>query len=1170
MSAYAGGLRASEVIRAAREREIVPDLALGLYVAAETLGALRALHARSCPHGALALERLVVTPDGSVVVADYLFAEALGALRFSPHRLWRELGLVVHNGDAPFTPEADVRQTALVALAFIIGRPLDAGDRAAVEAAVSEATEAALIRGGRRLADPLATWFRRALACGSPRGYADADAAATACESLLGAGERAAAPSALAELLVQILVPQEPARAAAGAAEPAAPIAVSSAEASEPTTEPSELVIGQADEPLPLAERSGAAAEAETSPTRFLPPALDLPPAAGDAFESTLERLEPMEAVPADPSVRPGDAEWYENEPLPAIARLEISGPALHETQAPAGETAGAEAAREPSVEAVPVAGKERIGAETPEVSVPPLAAMSGETTVERAVAEPTAEEPAAKPVTPSRARHGLRQAIDASRRLLRRVQRERHAAPAEPTLEPAMPGDVAEPSSVPVDARPAAGSPLGLREALREARTSRAERAEPSDDQPITLAPAARDRTGETEPAAPVFGEPGVFDEPEAASEPAAPQSPVMGEAALQDAATAAATAPEPSKAPAADEPSRAEDAVPAAIAEAVKALEAIAAKAIQEAIAAQTSRVPAPPVAREAERTSAPAPPLEPVAAPRPPAESPEEAALPPSALSAPAAPDLDPSAYPDIVPWAPLPLTPSAAAPAPPAASAEAPPAGPSTAAPLVDALSTPAVPSTTVRDAPSVPSPPTWAPPLPVAGAAESHPRAVPSPGAPPAGSGVTVPSQPPSPPPLWSSPPPPPAGVEASPPVWSAPPQAVATPGATPVMSAPSTPSAEPPLWASPPPVSSPLRLKESVHTPGARSTASSSAPSLRLKEQEAERRPRQPSPPLFATPVEIRRPSRLRHARKLAVAAVFLLVAALVAATVPWPSGSKAPAPGTLVLESTPPGGEVTIDGRRRGETPLKLELAPGRYEVTVSGRGRSRTLAVEIASGAEVVRRVDLAPERAPVTGSLEIVSQPSGARVLIDGRVRGQTPLLVDELAAGRHVVLVESGSGAVRRTVRVRPGETTRVEVSIYSGFLRVTAPLELEVFADGKGIGFAGGEPLLLPPGRHTVELVNELLGYRSTHVVDVAPGEEERIVVRPLGTLNVNALPWAEVWVDGERLGETPIANAAVPLGTREVRFRHPQYGERRVTVTVKAGTPAQATVDFTR
>ena len=29
---------------------------------------------------------------------------------------------------------------------------------------------------------------------------------------------------------------------------------------------------------------------------------------------------------------------------------------------------------------------------------------------------------------------------------------------------------------------------------------------------------------------------------------------------------------------------------------------------------------------------------------------------------------------------------------------------------------------------------------------------------------------------------------------------------------------------------------------------------------------------------------------------------------------------------------------------------------------------------------------------------------------------------------------------------------------------------------------------------------------------------------------PDGMLNINAQPWAEVWVGGERIGETPIAN----------------------------------------
>jgi hypothetical protein len=31
-------------------------------------------------------------------------------------------------------------------------------------------------------------------------------------------------------------------------------------------------------------------------------------------------------------------------------------------------------------------------------------------------------------------------------------------------------------------------------------------------------------------------------------------------------------------------------------------------------------------------------------------------------------------------------------------------------------------------------------------------------------------------------------------------------------------------------------------------------------------------------------------------------------------------------------------------------------------------------------------------------------------------------------------------------------------------------------------------------------------------------------------------LNVNARPWANVWLDGRAVGETPLANLRVPVG----------------------------------
>jgi serine/threonine-protein kinase len=67
---------------------------------------------------------------------------------------------------------------------------------------------------------------------------------------------------------------------------------------------------------------------------------------------------------------------------------------------------------------------------------------------------------------------------------------------------------------------------------------------------------------------------------------------------------------------------------------------------------------------------------------------------------------------------------------------------------------------------------------------------------------------------------------------------------------------------------------------------------------------------------------------------------------------------------------------------------------------------------------------------------------------------------------------------------------------------------------------------------------------------------------------PSGTMNVNAVPWAEVWVAGKRLGETPLGNLQMPIGSHEVVFRHPQLGERRTTVLVTLKGPARVSMDL--
>ena len=67
---------------------------------------------------------------------------------------------------------------------------------------------------------------------------------------------------------------------------------------------------------------------------------------------------------------------------------------------------------------------------------------------------------------------------------------------------------------------------------------------------------------------------------------------------------------------------------------------------------------------------------------------------------------------------------------------------------------------------------------------------------------------------------------------------------------------------------------------------------------------------------------------------------------------------------------------------------------------------------------------------------------------------------------------------------------------------------------------------------------------------------------------PNATLSINARPWAEVFIDGERIGETPIGNLTRPIGRHEMVLRHPEFGERRQTVILTLRAPTRVSVDF--
>lgn len=201
---------------------------------------------------------------------------------------------------------------------------------------------------------------------------------------------------------------------------------------------------------------------------------------------------------------------------------------------------------------------------------------------------------------------------------------------------------------------------------------------------------------------------------------------------------------------------------------------------------------------------------------------------------------------------------------------------------------------------------------------------------------------------------------------------------------------------------------------------------------------------------------------------------------------------------------------------------------------------------------------------------GQLIARSEPPGAKVLVDGKERGVTPLTLDDVTIGSHTVVLQSEKGSVRRTVSVSSDRTAVVSESIFAGWLTVFAPFEVQITEGAGVIRLDDNGKVLLPPGTHELRLENRDLGFQETRRVDVQPGQTTSLsLVATPSTLTVTATAPAVVSIDGQQVGETPLTNQPIALGTRDIVVKAADGTERRFTKKVTVA-PVRIDVDFSQ
>jgi hypothetical protein len=148
------------------------------------------------------------------------------------------------------------------------------------------------------------------------------------------------------------------------------------------------------------------------------------------------------------------------------------------------------------------------------------------------------------------------------------------------------------------------------------------------------------------------------------------------------------------------------------------------------------------------------------------------------------------------------------------------------------------------------------------------------------------------------------------------------------------------------------------------------------------------------------------------------------------------PARRAAPEAGWLEVDSHPPSA-VFVGGKKIGKTPVKdYDLPVGLHRVRlVTKDQRTHRRQVRVARDKTTRLRYRFPPRRRaarrPRTGNLRVVANHE-ARVYVDGKAVGWTPLIDHPLPTGLHVIRVRRGKRTRRYRLRIRPGHTRLIKV------------------------------------------------------------------------------------------------------------------------------------------
>jgi hypothetical protein len=354
---------------------------------------------------------------------------------------------------------------------------------------------------------------------------------------------------------------------------------------------------------------------------------------------------------------------------------------------------------------------------------------------------------------------------------------------------------------------------------------------------------------------------------------------------------------------------------------------------------------------------------------------------------------------------------------------------------------------------------------------------------------------------------------------------------------------PASPAQPSPIATAPAPILAPLTATKAVATPTA--VPAPTRPDDRGTDSRSKTSAK-PAPPRIPSPVALGTTPPIA-----------------AAPSAPVPSASARGASAAVADDSPAPGPRVSAPpaGRRAGSKPVFTPELP-----VASAPWLTRGLAGLAVTEALVIAGLLLTRTPAAAGAARPSLTASTGIEV------SAPLPPAVHAPSADRQAASVPkpaaTGTAQAQTPATGDPADKPAAPGELRFGGLRVTSSVQLQVLEDGKLLGSTAG-PLVIGEGKHTIDLVNDTLEFRSHATMVVKAGQITALAIPvPNGHLSINAMPWADVLIDGKAVGQTPLANLSVAIGEHEIVFRNPQFPEQHQTAVVKVDTPARVSMTF--